>query len=215
MGELNDPGGGDNLAVGWQLPSGGYERPIPGSRLSPWSGAPDPAPVITSTATTTAMENVLYAYTITVTGDPTPTVSVSGEPSWLLLAGNVLSGTPGASDVGTTPVITVTAYNGVGPDATEQFQIVVSAFVGEVPVITSTAPTSAVANSPYTYTVTATGLPAPTFTVTGLPTWLTSSTDTISGTPGTLECRPDGDDHGDADGWTRDDGSGRPGRRSR
>lgn len=37
--------GGDNLAVGWQLPSGALERPIPGSRLSPWtlsSGAQTP-----------------------------------------------------------------------------------------------------------------------------------------------------------------------------
>ncbi len=28
--------GGDNLAVGWQLPGGIFERPIPGSRLSPF-----------------------------------------------------------------------------------------------------------------------------------------------------------------------------------
>jgi hypothetical protein len=31
-----DGGGGDHLAVGWQLPSGTLERPIPGTRLSPW-----------------------------------------------------------------------------------------------------------------------------------------------------------------------------------
>jgi hypothetical protein len=30
-------GGGDNLAVGWRLPSGAYERPIAGNRLSPFS----------------------------------------------------------------------------------------------------------------------------------------------------------------------------------
>ena len=28
-------GGGDNLAVGWQLPDATMERPIPGNRLSP------------------------------------------------------------------------------------------------------------------------------------------------------------------------------------
>lgn len=28
--------GGDNLAVGWQLPNGNLERPMPGSYLSPW-----------------------------------------------------------------------------------------------------------------------------------------------------------------------------------
>jgi hypothetical protein len=31
--------GGDNLAVGWQLPSGTMERPIPGNRLSPFQSA--------------------------------------------------------------------------------------------------------------------------------------------------------------------------------
>jgi hypothetical protein len=30
-------GGGDNLAVGWQLPDGAMERPIAGNRLSPMS----------------------------------------------------------------------------------------------------------------------------------------------------------------------------------
>lgn len=29
-------GGGDNIAVGWQLPSGSLERPIPGSRIAPF-----------------------------------------------------------------------------------------------------------------------------------------------------------------------------------
>jgi hypothetical protein len=28
-------GGNDNLAVGWQLPDGTQERPIPGNRLAP------------------------------------------------------------------------------------------------------------------------------------------------------------------------------------
>ena len=31
--------GSDNLAVGWQLPNGVLERPIPGNRLSPFVGA--------------------------------------------------------------------------------------------------------------------------------------------------------------------------------
>ncbi len=31
-----DGSGGDSLAVGWQLPDGAQERPIPGTRLSPW-----------------------------------------------------------------------------------------------------------------------------------------------------------------------------------
>ncbi|RMG87180.1 MAG: DUF11 domain-containing protein [Bacteroidetes bacterium] len=33
-----EQGGGDNLAVGWQLPDGSLERPISGSHLSPFNG---------------------------------------------------------------------------------------------------------------------------------------------------------------------------------
>jgi len=34
-GLLQEGGGGDNFAVGWQLPDGTYERPIPGNRITP------------------------------------------------------------------------------------------------------------------------------------------------------------------------------------
>ena len=36
-------GGGDNLAVAWQLPDGTFEGPIPGARLSPAAGGAPPA----------------------------------------------------------------------------------------------------------------------------------------------------------------------------
>lgn len=39
---------GDNLAVGWQLPSGTLERPIPGTRLSPYSTSNPPVVTITT-----------------------------------------------------------------------------------------------------------------------------------------------------------------------
>jgi hypothetical protein len=35
-------GGGDHVSVGWKLPDGTDERPIPGTRLSPWGAAPAP-----------------------------------------------------------------------------------------------------------------------------------------------------------------------------
>lgn len=41
--------GTDNIAVGWQLPGGTMERPIPGTRLSPFTGEAD-APLVTITS---------------------------------------------------------------------------------------------------------------------------------------------------------------------
>jgi outer membrane protein assembly factor BamB len=78
------------------------------------------APTITSAAPTTATVGELYVYAITATGNPAPTYSVSGNPAWLQLSGNILSGTPGAA--GTTGTITVVAENSEGVD-TQEFTI--------------------------------------------------------------------------------------------
>ncbi|MES2731657.1 MAG: Ig-like domain-containing protein [Bacteroidota bacterium] len=42
--------GADNLAVGWQLPNGNYERPIPGNRLSPFLALANMAPIVDLTS---------------------------------------------------------------------------------------------------------------------------------------------------------------------
>jgi hypothetical protein len=47
--------GGDNMAVGWQLPDGTLERPVPGNRLSPFE---DAAPAMSAGETT---EGELYS----------------------------------------------------------------------------------------------------------------------------------------------------------
>jgi hypothetical protein len=44
--------GTDNVAVGWQLPGGALERPIPGSRLSPFSGGSGAFPAVQVTRPT-------------------------------------------------------------------------------------------------------------------------------------------------------------------
>jgi Zn-dependent metalloprotease len=49
---VKEGGGGDNLAVGWQLPNGTLERPIPSNRMIPFSGGsgcvPPAAPSISA-----------------------------------------------------------------------------------------------------------------------------------------------------------------------
>ncbi len=138
------------------------------------------APQITSTAPTTANVGSLYSYTIVATGTPAPTLSVTGNPAWLTLTGNVLSGTPSA--VGTVGPITITAANGVNPNATQQFSITVNPAL-TAPQITSTAPTTGTVGTLYTYNITTTGYPAVTLSVSGNPAWLTLTGSTLSGTP--------------------------------
>ncbi|MBX3474281.1 MAG: hypothetical protein KF754_07850 [Planctomycetes bacterium] len=138
------------------------------------------APLITSTAVTTAQVGVVYTYNIVATGAPSPSLSVAGNPGWLTLTGNVLSGTPPA--VGTAGPITITAFNGISPDATQIFSITIDP-APTAPLITSSAVTSAVVGGIYTYNITATGNPSPTIMVTGLPLWLSQVGNAITGTP--------------------------------
>jgi glucose/arabinose dehydrogenase len=55
--------GGDNLAVGWQLPSGTLERPIPGSRLYPY---------IVPAITTADSKSTFVSHTFDITAYPNP-----------------------------------------------------------------------------------------------------------------------------------------------
>jgi hypothetical protein len=147
------------------------------------------APVITSTAPTDATVGMLYTYTITATGDPAPMINVSGEPAWLTLAGNVLSGMPPGSAAGMTGTITITAENGWSPDATETFQINV---FGQAPTFTTTPVLTATPGTPYTYTAAATGTPAASLSITSaLPAWLSfnMATGELSGTPGNSDAK--------------------------
>ncbi len=145
----------------------------------------DLAPTITSaTPPGLAYEGTGYSHTVTASGHPAPTFSLSGAPAWLTInaTSGLLSGTPQNQDQGTASNIVVTASNGIGAVSSQTFSILVEAG----PVITSTAPTTAVDGVLYTYTITATGTPTPTISVSGLPGWLSfDNVDTITGTPGT------------------------------
>ncbi len=103
-----------------------------GASTSSWTGdattaapPPDVAPSIGSDTTTTFTVGVNCTYTLRASGYPAPTLGVSGQPSWVTFnsTSGVLSGTPPSGTGGSQFVFTVTASNGVSPDATQSFTL--------------------------------------------------------------------------------------------
>jgi len=144
----------------------------------------DQVPTVTSAAKTTFTVGTAGSFTVTGKGYPAPTFSETGAlPSGVTLsAAGVLSGTP-AAGTGGAYNISVTASNAAGTSAAQSFTLIVD----QVPAITSGASATFTTGTAGSFTVTATGYPAPTFTRTGtLPSGVTFSTSTglLSGTPG-------------------------------
>ena len=146
------------------------------------------APAITSATTTIFTVNSVGTFSVTTSGFPTATLTETGAlPAGVTFLDNgngtgTLSGT--ASATGTYP-ITVTANNGVGTAATQNFTLT----IGQGPAITSINSATFTIGSAGTFSVTTTGFPAPSLTETGaLPTGVTfvdnkNGTATLAGTP--------------------------------
>jgi hypothetical protein len=88
-------------------------------------------PIITSASSATFIAGEAGTFTVGTTAYPTAALSESGPlPSGVTFTDNsngtaTLSGTPGASTTGSYP-FTITAGNGVGPNATQSFTLTVS-----------------------------------------------------------------------------------------
>jgi murein DD-endopeptidase MepM/ murein hydrolase activator NlpD len=141
---------------------------IPGSTSASttWTNSPNFAPTITSANAVTFAAGSSGTFTVTATGFPAPVFSEAGPlPNGVTLtAAGVLSGTP--TEGGTFPV-TITAANGVLPNATQAFTLTVTA----APIFTSPDRLGVTAGVGGNLQLTATGFPAPTFGHTGtLPT---------------------------------------------
>ena len=146
------------------------------------------APAITSANTATFTSWQYGTFTVTATGYPTPTLSYSGDlPGGIFFSPNA-NGTAtiaGTSMVTGTFTITITASNGVTPNAVQPFTLI----MGQAPAITSANNATFTAGQAGSFTVTATGYPTPTLSVSGaLPSGVTftnngDGTATISGTP--------------------------------
>src|SRR5437773_2965776 len=145
------------------------------------------SPTITSANNATFIVGALGSFTVTATGLPTTmTFSETGAlPNGVTLNSStgVLSGTPTAGTAGAYS-ITLIANNGVTPNGTQSFTLTVA----QVPVITSANIATFGEGTPGTFTVTASGFPAPAFSENGaLPSGVTFNTATgvLSGTPAT------------------------------
>lgn len=145
-------------------------------------------PVITSPNRATFIAGTPGTFTFTASGFPAPSYSIlSGTlPSGLTLNGTtgVLSGTPAADAGGFYPLV-VEANNGVGIPGKQNFTLAVN----QSPVITSANNTTFLVGTPGSFTITSTGFPARTYSITAgkLPTGLTlnATTGVISGDPAT------------------------------
>ena len=146
-------------------------------------------PAITSAASADFTLNAAGSVAITTTGSPTPAITETGTlPAGLTFTDNgngtaTLAGTPTATG---TATITITASNGISPDATQSFTVV----VGQAPAFTSAAMATATVGSAFSFPVTTSGYPAPSFGWDNVPPGLTftdngNGTATLSGTPTT------------------------------
>ncbi len=129
------------------------------------------------------------AVAITTTGSPTPKITETGTlPAGLTFMDNgngtaLLQGTPTAT--GTT-TLTITASNGITPDATQTYTVV----VGQAPAFTSANTAMASVGTAFSFTVTVGGYPAPSWGESNLPPGVTftdnkDGTATLAGTPTT------------------------------
>jgi PKD domain/Bacterial Ig-like domain (group 3)/Carboxypeptidase regulatory-like domain/Putative Ig domain len=139
------------------------------------------APTFTAdTPPAKATVGVPYSYGFVATGQPASiTYGLVGAPDWLAInpGTGVVTGTPPTT--ATDFSYTVTASNGISPDATTApFAVTVQA----PPTFTAaTPPIVATIGKAYTYTFAATGTPsAITYSLVGAPTWLT--VDPVAGT---------------------------------
>jgi hypothetical protein len=138
----------------------------------------DEAPQITSAAGATFTKGDAGTFTVDASGTPVPTISESGAlPNGVTLENGVLSGTP--TQDGVFPIM-LTATNGVGAGATQEFILTVDA----APEITSADGTTFTEGAGGEFMVIAAGTPQPTISESGaLPNGVSFSHGVLSGAP--------------------------------
>jgi hypothetical protein len=113
------------------------------------------APSITSGSNASVQAGSPLSFQVTTDASPAATVSESGAlpPGVTMTSGGLLSGTPAVGSQGTYP-ITITASNGVAPNATQAFNLTVT----PQPTVTGISPTQGPTAGGTTVTITGTNL---------------------------------------------------------
>jgi len=136
------------------------------------------APVITSANSASVAELVGGSFTVTATGTPAPTFALTGT----VPAGVTIDGVTGVMTVAASTAAGVHNFNVTATNVedvyTQSFTLTVTA-ANFAPTITSASNATMPFGAADTFSVTATGLPAATFTLSGAPSGVTI--DSISG----------------------------------
>lgn len=137
------------------------------------------APTITSSGQASVGVGQTLTHTFVAQGDPPPALSYANEnlPAGVTRTGDTLSGTPTTAG---TYTIDVKASNGVSPEATQTFRLIVT---GDAPLITSVSTATTIVGNAWTHTFTFAGSPAPTLTFSNasLPPGIVLQGNTLSG----------------------------------
>ncbi|MBI1933855.1 MAG: putative Ig domain-containing protein, partial [Ignavibacteriales bacterium] len=147
---------------------------------------PNTSPNITSIQKIDGVVGQSYNYDVNADGNPTPTYSLTTKPTGMTINSTtgIIQWIPSAAG---SFDVTVKASNGVSPDASQSFTIIVIEGP-KSPAITSVAITNGILSHLYMYDLNATGNPAPTYSLTTAPTGMT-----INSTSGVIQWTPSDD----------------------
>jgi Beta-propeller repeat len=184
---------GSTESVNFPTTTGAFQTTCSGcsdafvTKLSPTVQFP---PAITSAGAATFQVGAPGTFIVKTMGYPTPSLSESGAlPTGLSFVDNhdgtaTLSGTP-AAGLGGVDAVTISAENGIAPDAAQAFSLIVN----EAPSFTSATSATFTLGFPGSFTMTTHGYPQAGLSETGpLPTGVSfvnnqNGTATLSGTP--------------------------------
>jgi hypothetical protein len=143
-------GGGEDPQAASVTPPAG--NPPAGS--PPPTTTPNRAPTISGSANAQVMVGVAYAFqpSASDSDNNTLTFSISGKPAWATFSTTtgLLSGTPGAGDVGTTSNIVITVSDGTVQTSLAAFSVTVVAVATGSATLSWTPPTQNTDGSPLT-----------------------------------------------------------------